>query len=312
MQDRDHYLTKISYMYYIDNLSQQEIATALGLSRAKVSRMIQEAKDRGIVEIKINPTNTRCFELERLLKEKYGLAEVIVIPRFSANDHNILKSLGKAGAEFLARNLKEGMTLGFSMGRTLSEVAHSVSVKEKVPCNVIPITGGLGQVNPELHANDICRRVAEGFGGTAFPLYAPAIVSNAQLKEAIIQDPMIQKVFDEAVSADIIVVSVGHVATSTFIEIGSISEQEAVQLQNHGVVGDIASWFFNANGEILDLEIHKRVVGPDFHEIRSKSKVVLIAGTDFKRDVIAAALRGKLADTLITDEGVAKYLLELP
>lgn len=311
MQDRDGLLTKVAYMYYIDNLSQQEIAASLDLSRSKVSRMLQEAKDKGIVEIKITPINSRCYDLERMLKDKFGINEAIVIPVFSTKEQSVLKSLGRAGAEFLSRSVKQGMTIGFSMGRTLSEVANAVQVKEKISLDFVPITGGLGQVNPEIHANDICRRAAEGFGGTAFPLYAPAIVSNKELKTAIVQDPMIQQVFDKAINADIIVAGVGRVAVSTFVEIGSISEQEVTQLQKDGVVGDIASWFFDANGEILDLDIHNRVVGPDFREIRSKSKIVLVAGTESKQEVIAAALRGKLVDTLITDEKVARYLIEL-
>lgn len=310
MQDKDGILTKVAYMYYIDDLSQQEIAERLELSRSKVSRMLQEAKNKGIVEIKITPSNSRCFELERALKDIYGISEAIVVPVFSTKDDNILQSLGKAGADFLSRNVKEGMTIGFSMGRTLSEVANAISVKDKISCSIVPITGGIGQVNPEIHANDICRRIAVGLGGTAFALYAPAIVSNKSLKEAIKEDPMIQKVFEKAINADITMVSVGHVATSTFVRIGSISEQEASQLQQSGVVGDIASWFFNSDGEILDLEIHNRVVGPDFHAIRRKSKIVLIAGTDFKRNVIGATLRGNLVDTLIVDENVAKYLIE--
>lgn len=311
MQDRDGLLTRVAYMYYMDNLSQQEIAASLDLSRSKVSRMLQEAKDKGIVEIKITPINSRCYDLERVLKEKYGISESIVVPVFSTKEQSVLKSLGKAGAEYLSRSVKDGMTIGLSMGRTLSEVANAVQVKEKINLDLVPITGGLGQVNPEVHANDICRRIAEGFGGTAFPLYAPAIVSNKDLKTAIVQDPMIQQVFEKAINADITVVSAGQVAFSTFIEIGSISEQEATQLEKEGVVGDIASWFFDANGQILDLDIHNRVVGPDFREIRRNSKIVMVAGTESKQHVIAAALRGKLVDTLITDEKVAKYLIEL-
>jgi deoxyribonucleoside regulator len=311
LQDKGGLLTKISYMYYIDNLSQQEIAIRLDLSRAKVSRMIQEARDRGIVEIKINPASSRCYDLERLLKDKYGISESIVMPLFSTKEQNIIKALGKYGAEYLVQNTKEGMTLGFSMGRTLSEVANAIHTPSKIACNIVPITGGLGQVSPEIHANDICRRIAEGLGGTAFSLYTPAIVSKKELKEAIIEDPMILHVFENAIHADITVVGVGNVSSSTFIEIGSISEEEARQLKSHGVIGDIASWFFDANGTILDLEIHKRVVGPDFREIRKRSKIVLVAGGESKGNVVAAALRGKLVDTLITDESVANYLIGL-
>ncbi|MEW9672116.1 sugar-binding transcriptional regulator [Ammoniphilus sp. 3BR4] len=311
MQDRDGLLTKVAYMYYIDNLSQQEIATQLDLSRAKVSRMIQEAKDRGIVEIKIHPAHSRCYELERILKGKYGISEALVAPVYSTKEESILKSLGKLGAEYIYQNVKEGMTIGCSMGRTLSQLANAFQSKVKVACNVVPISGGLGNINPEIHANEICRRLAESLGGTVFPLYAPAIVSSEEIKDAIMQDSMIEQVLEKATNADITIVSVGVVSSSTFLDIGSITEQEAMQLEREGVVGDIASWFFGATGEILDLDFHKRVVGPNFYEIRNGSKVILVAGTQSKRDVIAAALRGKLVDTLITDENVAKYLIEL-
>lgn len=311
MQEDMMLLTKVSHMYYIDALSQQEIAHLLELSRSKVSRLLQEAKDKGIVEIKIVTSVTRCFELERSIKEIYGISEVIVVPVYSTKEESLLQSLGKAGAEYLLRNVKDGMTVGTALGRTLNEVANTIHSPLPIDCDVVPITGGIGYINPGMHPNDICRKVAEGLGGTAYSLYTPAIVSNKMLKEAIIEDPMIEKVFEKVVNADITMVSAGHVANSTFIKIGSISGEDAEQLQKSGVVGDISSWFINAEGEVLDLEIHDRVVGPHFKEIRKKSKIVLVAGTNLKRDVIAAALRGKLADVLITDENVAKYLIEM-
>lgn len=304
-------LTKVSYMYYLDNLSQQEIADQLELSRSKVSRLLQEAREKGIIEIKIVTSVTRCFDLERMVKEKYGISEVIVVPVYSTTEESLLKSLGQAGAEYLLNNVTDGMTVGIALGRTLNEVANSISAPQPINCDVVPITGGIGHINPGMHPNDICRKVAEGLGGTAYSLYTPAIVSNKELKEAIREDPMIEKVFEKILHTDITMVSVGYVANSTFIKIGNITGEYAEQLKQKGVVGDISSWFINADGEVLDLEIHDRVVGPHFLEIRQKSKVVLVAGTKLKQDVIAAALRGKLADVLITDEHVAKYLIDI-
>ncbi|MFZ7945932.1 sugar-binding transcriptional regulator [Neobacillus sp. 19] len=310
MQNNTELVTKVAYMYYIDNLPQSKIASLLNISNSTVSRLIQTARDRGIVKIEIQTLNTRCYSLEKLLKEKFHIEEAIVVPSYSAIEENILKVLGEAGMNYLKQNIQEGMTVAFSMGKTLSEVANCLEVDEKVDCNIVPITGGLGQVKSELHSNDICRRIADKFGGTAYPLYAPAIVGNEELKNAIITDPMIQSVFKMGLNADITVVGVGNVTDSTFIDLGIISKEEAKIMENDGVIGDIGSWFFDKKGNILNLDIHKRVVGPDFSKLSEQSKVVLISGTNEKKEVIKAALQGNWVDVLITCENVAQYLLE--
>lgn len=310
MQKRQDLLTKISYLYYIDNFSQQEIAHQLDLSRSKVSRLLQEARDKGIVKIEIQSTDNRRFELEQKLKEIYRLDDAIVVTSYSMKEENQLKSIGKAAASFLVQSASEQITIAFSMGRTLRNVANHVETDRKINCHIVPITGGIGHVNPEVHANEICRRVAEGLGGVSYPLYAPAIVANQNLKDAILEDPMIQKTFDMALNAKITFVSVGNVIFSTFVRIGSITKEEANELKKAGVVGDIASRFINKDGEFLDLDIHRRVVGPDFHQILKNSKVVLVAGTQKKTEVIHAALKGNCADVLITDEEVASKLID--
>ena len=310
MQNNTELITKVAYMYYIDNLPQSKIASLLNISNSTVSRLLQTARDRGIVKIEIQTLNTRCYSLEKTLKDKFHIEDAIVVPSYSAKEENILKVLGEAGMNYLKQNIEDGMTVALSMGKTLSEVANSLEVEEKVNCNVVPITGGLGQVKSELHSNDICRRIADKFGGTAYPLYAPAIVANEELKNAIIKDPMIQSVFEMGLNADITVVGVGNVSDSTFIDLGIISKDEAKKMEQNGVIGDIGSWFFDHKGNILDLDIHKRVVGPDFRKISEHSKVVLISGTNEKKEVINAALKGDWVDVLITCENVAQYLLE--
>lgn len=309
MQIDDELLTKLAYMYYIDNLPQAKIAATLGISRSTASRLLQTARDRGIVKVEINPANSRCFSLEKVLKEKYNIDEVIVVPLYSTKSCNILRTLGQAGANFLRQNIKDGMTISFSMGKTLSAVADCLEIEKKIQCSVIPITGGQSQVNPEYHSNDICRRVADNFGGIAHALYAPSIVSSENLKEGIIADPMIQKVFEYAKKADFTVVSVGNVSTSTFLDLGIIGRSESEEMKELGVIGDIGGWFLDKKGKILDLEIHKRVVGPDLMEISQDSKMVLMAGADSKKEAIKAALMGNWIDVLITDEEVATYLI---
>lgn len=304
------FLSRIAYLYFIDNTPQNEIAKIIGISRSSVSRSLQIARDRGIVTIEINTNSEHCYSLEKKIEMMYRIKKAIVVPSYSKNTDSILKDLGKAGANYLEKILKDGMTLSVSMGKTLSEVANNLEVEMDVKCNIVPISGGLGQVNPELHSNDICRRFAVKFNGVAYPLYAPAVVSTDALKEGIMEDPMIQQVVNMAKNADYTLVSVGNIANSTFIDLGIINPLESKAMQDLGAIGDIGGYFFNKKGEIINLDIHNRVIGSNFEELRKRSKIILVAGTESKQEVIQSALLGDLADVLITDESVANYLVK--
>lgn len=301
-------------MYYIDNIPQQSIAEKLNLSKSKVSRLLQESRNKGIVEIKVNTNPLRNYELERLIREIYGISEAIIVPNYTTEKESVIKLLGKAGADYLTRNVEEGMRIGFGSGKTLSEVANHIDPAQQINCEVVPLVGGIGEVASDVHANDICRRIAEKLGGISHQLYAPAIVSKKSLKEEIIADPMIQNIFNKMADTDINMISAGHVTNSTYVQLESIKKEESIEMEKCGVVGDISSWFIDKNGKLVDLEINDRVIGHNIFENGRKTKPsinVLVAGTWIKRDVIAAILRGKLIDVLITDEEVARYLIDI-
>lgn len=312
MDDRTLLLTKISTMYYLDNLSQQEISDIIDVSRPTVSRALTEAKDKGIVEITIHSPVSRSYSLEQEIVKKYSLNDAVIVPVFSLYDENILKSLGEAAAYYIYENIKDNTTLGFSMGKTLDQMANSLknqNINKDINFNAVPIVGGAGYQAPHLHANDICRRIAEIFGGNFFPVYVPAIAENEKKKLDFMKEPAVNKVFKMSLDADMIFVSVGKVDSSTFLKIGSIGQEESDNLMEKGIIGDMGSWFFDENGNFPDIEINRSVVGLNFSKLRQNSKVVLVAGTNHKKEVIKSALKGGWVDTLITDENVCKYLL---
>ncbi|MFD2628925.1 sugar-binding transcriptional regulator [Oceanobacillus kapialis] len=310
-QEHLRLLSKIAFMYYMDNMSQQEISRRLNFSRSKVSRLLVEAREREIVQIHIDAPVTRCFDLEKQLEDKFGIEEAIIVPVYSEKEENILKSIGKAGADYLTDLVKDGMTIGFSLGRTLKFVTDFLSDNQQIDCDIVPIIGGNWPgIQADIDANTICQKAAEKLGGNYFPLYAPAIVADQQLKESILRDSTIQNVLNKALQPDITIASVG-VESSFFAHANLLTEEEKDQLKKEGVVGEVACWFFNSEGEIPNLSIHNRVVGPSITEINKQSKVILVSGTDYKKEAIASALSGNWVDTLITDESVAEFLLNV-
>ncbi|WP_143316795.1 helix-turn-helix domain-containing protein, partial [Clostridium sp. HBUAS56017] len=47
-------LSEVASLYYNHNMTQSEIANRIFTSRSKISRLLKEAKDKGVVQIKIN------------------------------------------------------------------------------------------------------------------------------------------------------------------------------------------------------------------------------------------------------------------
>lgn len=303
-------LSKIAYMYYMDNLSQQQISDSLNFSRSKVSRLLLEAKEKGVVQINIMTPITRCVELEHQLKELYHLEEAVVVPVYSDKAESILESLGEAGADFLMKHIEDGTSIGFSMGETLKHVAYHLPIKKKFPnCNVVSIMGGIWLESSELDANTITQRVAEKIGGKFYPLYTPAIVSDQELKESILKESSIQNVLKKVMETDYTLISVG-VQSSLFAHANLLSETEKEQTRQNKIVGEVACWLYDINGKIADLPFQNRIVGPSINQISDKSKIVLVSGTNEKKAAILAALKGKWVHTLITDEKVAAYLIQ--
>lgn len=299
-------MSKVAFMYYFDNLSQQQIANLLNISRSKVSRLLFSAREKEIVQINIATPVTRCADIEVHLKELYQLDQVMVVPVYSIKEDSVLDSLGKAGADFILDHIEDGEKIGFSTGETLKRVAnHLENTKTLSSCEILPVMGGVWMENAsEIDANTISQRIAEKLGAKCYSLYAPAFISDPQLRELLVQNFYIRNVLDKILQTNITFVSVGSELPNY------LTDSDKEQAQQRGVVGDVAGWLFDSDGKIVDMPIHKKLISPNILEIGKESKIVLISGTERKKAAILAALRGQWVDCLITDEGVADFLIK--
>src|SRR5438034_695394 len=64
-------------LYYRQARPQKEIARALGVSAATVSRLLKRAYDEGFVRVELDLP--RAEELEAALTERFGLREAVVV-----------------------------------------------------------------------------------------------------------------------------------------------------------------------------------------------------------------------------------------
>jgi DNA-binding transcriptional regulator LsrR (DeoR family) len=308
--DRKKLLYKIAKAYYQDGLTQEQVGKRLGLSRIKVSRLLQRAREDRIVQITVIPPLDSNADLERRLEARYGLDEAVVISPSSQDTPTIVRELGPAAADCLVRCLQGDEVLGLTWGTTMLSVVDALPIQNWPEMRVVQMLGGLGQPDAEVYGADLARRAAEALGAKMRLVPAPGIVASRMVRDALLADPQISDTLALGASADVALVGVGRPTPgSVVLESGILSTRELGLLHARGAVGDIALRFFDADGCPVDHEINDRIIGLDLDQIRGIPRVIGVAGGTEKHEVIRGALRGELIDVLVTDEESALWLL---
>lgn len=302
-------LYKIAVSYYEDGLTQDQIGKRFGLSRIKVSRLLQQARQTRVVQISIATPPGSYGDLERGLEKLYGLDEVVVVgPVGDAAD--TLGQLGAAGAGYLARCLNEQRVLDISWGSTLLAIVDALAPLNLPDLRVVQMLGGLGRVESETHGADLALRLAQTLGARPRLLPSPGIVGSPLVRDALLQDANIAETLKLAERADIAIVGIGVPDPDTVLYQSKIlTDQEIAELRARGAVGDIGLRFFDANGAPVQHPVNDRIIGLDLDQIQRIPRVIGVSGGAGKLEVIRAALRGKLIDVLITDDKTAEKLL---
>jgi len=306
-------LTKVSKLYYEENLTQDEIVARLHLSRSKVSRLLQQARDVGIIKITVLSPPGLYPDLESELETRYHLQEAIVIEaREPESQQVVARELGAAAAHYLLRTLEDHDVIGISWGTTLSHMVAALQPRRVPDAHVVQIIGGLGKPEAEVHATDLCRRLAQLLQCKLTLLPAPGIVDHEQVKSAILSDSHVHRAFELFSQITVAYVGIGApTPDSVLIRDGTIlTWQEVNDLISKGAVGDIALRFFDEDGQPIASEVDQRVIGISLEQLRHVQRVVGVAGGPQKVAVLRGALRGRLINVLITDHVTAVRLLE--
>ena len=308
-------LLRVAWFYYKDELTQDEIARRLSVSRASVGRMLDRARKAGLVTINLNADHLNAFEVSRQLRRTFRLAEALVIPdhETEVGDHHGLNArLGRGGAQFMSTHLRPGGTLGVGWGETVSQVIASTSFGAVGPIHMVSLTGGVDAYLPAFLSSKSEGEGAMGEMTTATVIPTPIVASTPELAAALKAEPAIQQVLKQACGVDQAIVGVGTpTADATIVEMGYLEAEDVRTLRDHAVVGDILGQFFDASGRVVKLPIHDRRIGIELTDLAQIPKVVGVAGGLHKVDAILGALRGGFLDVLVTNELAALRLLEL-
>lgn len=301
---------RAAWLYHIEGLTQEQIARAMKISRAKVIRLLAGARDSGVVRIRIDAKAGEQMALERQLMREFALSEVVVVPS-PVDDASVAAMVGQAAGTYLASQVRDGMSIGVGWGSTLSMSLKAVAAQPYERLSVVSLLGGMTH-SRAINPSAVARRLADAFGADCYQLTAPVFVADEATRAALWKEPGLHDLLQRARRVDLAVVSVGDVSEdATLFREGLLPRSQLSSLIEAGAVGDVLCHFLDAEGRVVDHPVSHRVIAVGLDDLRRVPRIVIAAGGRRKVAAIGAALKAMDAKVLITDEAAARGLLGL-
>lgn len=306
-------------LYYLDGLTQAEVAQRLGVSRPTAGRLVARARAQGLVRIEVSvPDALRDdlhADLERALEERFGLAEAAVVG-VRVDDTGPVEhaasfaALGRAAAALVTRRIRPTDTLGFTWGPETVAVAQALPAGVATCSTIVQLDGSITTSAYQTGTEYVLGRCAEQLRAQPLRLPTP-LYADASTVSSMKADSLISQTLDAGRRADMMIFGVGSVSTSTTLFEGSFLDTAMLDdLDARGAVGEIGGRFFHADGSSVSGDLVDRTMCVPLDDIRSCPTTVLVTGGRSKHRAALGALRGGLATMLVCDVACAQYLLD--
>jgi len=304
-------LADIAEDYYVNGENQETIAVRYGVSRSYVSRLLQRARDLGVVEITVHREIQRNRELERAIEAQFNLHRCYVAD--CAGDPDLaLRQAGKLAVAILAENLTPESTLALGWGQSVRAMVDALAPGRLSSARVVQMFGGFSGARLETTSWELVAETARALGAIEDRLHAPWIVETSELARSLVEQPDIAAVLRHAAEADVAVTGIGAKGRgSSAMLFGTryLTLSQIREIDEEGAVGDICGRLFDSEGRACRVPFMSRVIGLDLEAIRRIPMMVGIAVGHEKAKAILGALRGGLLDALVTDTGAARAVL---
>ena len=306
--EADRLRARAIWLYHVEGLTQNDIATQLGISRVMVVRLLADARRRNEVRITIAAPLTETLLIERDVETRFGINRVIVAP-FSDSEADPVKVIAAAAGNFISSEMKAGMTVGVGWGRTLFNTLHFITGATLNDFRVVSLLGGIAAAR-RFNPAEFAWQFAELFQGEGFLIPAPAVVDSPETKHALLERCGLSAIFEMADKLDMALLSCGGISSlTTSYRTGYLSEADRRSLVEAGAIGDVLYNFIDANGDLVDHEVNSRVISVNLARLRRTPERVLISGGKDKLIALRATIKTIAPTTLITDEQTALALI---
>ncbi|MEZ0448706.1 sugar-binding transcriptional regulator [Cellulomonas sp. ICMP 17802] len=306
-------MAKVARMYHEKGLRQADIAAELHISQPRVSRLLKQAVESGVVRTTVSLPAGVHTDLEDRLEAAYGLAEAVVVEA-GGSESDVLRALGSAAAVYLETTFIGGDEVGISSwsASLLAAVEAMRPSSTPVVSDVVQLVGGVGEPRVQVDATRLLTRLASVTGAAPIFLPSPGLLGSAEARRSLMADPAVEQVTSLWPALTTALVGIGALEPSPLLQQSgnSISAVDQAALRAAGAVGDVCLRYFDAAGEPVTTEFDERVIGITPEALRLIPRRIAVAGGSRKLAAVRGALRGRWVTVLITDVDSARALVE--
>ncbi len=307
-------LSNVAVLYYKEGLTQSEISKRIGVSRASVVNYLRQARDTGIVDIRIEGSAFASTGLSRKLCQKFGLEDAYIAPSTSISAVDPAaqtKLVAQVSGMAMFDLLQPKEWLGVSWGGTVQLTANSFPNRPVSGLSVCQILGSMS--SPDLaSAEDCAIQIARKTGARCYTLHAPALLSHEDLAQKLREEPVIRQQLNRFANLTKVLFSIGSIEDDTLMVTAQMaSKAELAKYKKRGAVGILCGRYIASDGQQVDPDLNKRLIGIELDELRRIETRMFVANGHRKLDAVLAVLQGGYATHLVIDETSGQALLHL-
>ena len=303
-------LVRLAYACEIEGMTQAQAAETFGLTRLRVNKALSEAREKGIVRVSINSALGPCVALESALIDRFGLTSATVAP-VGQDDFNPHTVLGAALGQFLTRLLSQPdiRLFGMSWGNTLNMATRFMEPLNRPDLEITSVMGGLTK-GSDVNSYEITTRLADLCNAEHSYFTAPVYAASVTSRDILRDQQEFRGSIDKILRADGLALAAGDMTRSLLLADGLPEDVTVDSLVAAGAVGDIMGYFLDETGGLIDHDINARVLGIGLDDLDRLPNVIVAAGGLYKRAIVRAILLRGCVNHLVTDEHLARVLLE--
>ncbi len=295
-------MSKAAWYYYHEDMTQMQISELMGLSRMKIIKLLERAKQTGIIQFRFRHDSEQRLETERDLMERFSLKDCFVVPE-PPSPEDVNENVAKAAAMYIGSRISGETFINVGFGDTTGRVLNHLAIDAEHVISCVSLTGGVSHYLPNARSSI--------FNSRLYLIPTPLMVSSEEVAEAMMAEKLVQDVRDLVPLSSLSVVGIGAMNDQATVLMGGIlTANDFLLLKRNGAVGDILNHFINERGEPVSTDLEKRTISIGLDTLKSLDNVIGVAAGLIKTEAILAVLRGGYLDVLITDEPTAKALLE--
>lgn len=310
IEDSEAFICEVCWHYYVNQMTQAEVATALGVTRLRINKAIRKGRSLGIVRIEIRSPTLPRIELQQAVCEKLGIKRALVAlaRRDSYDYHN---PAGTTLASYLVDCLRahDWKRIGVSWGMTLENAIRSLPQLSQPGLEVVSMLGGTSH-GATFNTFGIASGFARCFGATYSILAAPTFLSKGVDRSLFLSQEIFTAHFEKFQTMDAAIVTASDVSSRSFLVANGLPEDVTrEELVEAGAVGDVLGRFLDKDGHDVDHSLDQRTIGVSIAALERVPEKIMAAAGPHKSLIIQAAAKRGLIDTLVTDDVTAELIL---